>query len=973
MSKPSDILVNCDVARQIGAQQYLVERISAEIGFAEGLARLERRRDSGWARAIASARRIVREAVAGRQFERLHEAVEEAEAALAPIGPVAKAHIIHCVGHAHIDMNWMWSWHETVAVTNDTFTTLLKLMDEFPDFRFTQSQGAVYEIARQYNPAMFEEIRRRVKEGRWEIVAPHWVEGDKNLASGESLARHLLYTRQYMREHFDLEPEDVPIDWEPDTFGHAHTIPSIDARGAVKYYYCCRPGEQPTPPVFWWKGPDGSRLLVNREIDWYNNTIEPKNTAKLLEFRKATGLKEWMLVYGVGDHGGGPTRRDLRRAMDMNNWPIFPSFRFGTALDFFRMLEKEGEKWPTLDRELNFEFAGCYTTQTAIKKANRFGENAASEADAAAALAWAALGRAYPHNVLREAWKDVCFSHFHDILPGSGVRGTREYNQGTFQKVLASTGMVKTHSLRALAGAVDTSFASASEEPEEPPQRETTAMGSGAGRITEANMISAAAHVDRGPRVVVIFNPCAWERNEVVTATVWDVEPDVPAEVMKKRSFVARSSDGDAVPAQVLSSGTYWGHKYVELAFAASVGPMGWSSYALEQGEAKQDKPGATKKIEVEGGWKMNLPVGRVVLENEHLEVEFDRTSGGVVRLVEKSSGRNLATPERPLGVLEYVLERPGQLAAWILGDVQKRVAPLEAESFRTEMEGPLAVSAVSKVRINDSRMTVKYTLGAGSPMLEIEVNGTWLERGSDAIGIPRLAMQFPLALVGARPRYEIPFASIERDVHAGREVPSLRWADVRGRPAEGRNNRSATAGLALLNDSKYGHSLDGSTLRLTLIRSSYYPDPLPEMGEHAIRMAVVPHNGKVSVADLVRLGAGFNQPLQVVNADAHEGALPGRLEEGVTVEPEGVILAQVKKAEDVDGLVLRLYDVSGRSVQAKVTLAPELFGKVKEVTEVDLLERAIGRSSAKSLRSGFSVKVPAQGIASVLVKTSET
>ena len=146
---------------------------------------------------------------------------------------MAKTYTVHNVGHAHIDMNWMWPWPETVAVTNDTFTTVLRLMDEFPDFRFTQSQASVYEIARRYNPALFERIKARVAEGRWEVAASQWVEGDKNLASGEAIARHLLYTRRFMEEQLGLKPEDVPIDFEPDTFGHAHTIPTLVSRGGV--------------------------------------------------------------------------------------------------------------------------------------------------------------------------------------------------------------------------------------------------------------------------------------------------------------------------------------------------------------------------------------------------------------------------------------------------------------------------------------------------------------------------------------------------------------------------------------------------------------------------------------------------------------------------------------------------------------------------------------------------------------------
>ena len=166
----------------------------------------------------------------------------DAESLLAPLGAAAKSYTIYCAGHAHIDMNWMWSWPETVGVTIDSFTTVLRLMEEFPQFIFGQSQASVYRIVEEHRPDMLERIAARVREGRWEVTASHWVEGDKNIASGESLCRHLLYTRRYMQELFGLTPEDVQIDWSPDTFGHAHTVPSYLARGGVRYYYHHRPG-----------------------------------------------------------------------------------------------------------------------------------------------------------------------------------------------------------------------------------------------------------------------------------------------------------------------------------------------------------------------------------------------------------------------------------------------------------------------------------------------------------------------------------------------------------------------------------------------------------------------------------------------------------------------------------------------------------------------------------------------------------
>ena len=922
----------------------LAERIAAELAFAGEFADLHPTRRPRWRKLIDKALAILAEAAASGRASRLTKAVAAAEETLAPIGKLAKTYTIHCIGHAHIDMNWQWSWPETVAVTNDTFITVEKLMAEFDEFCFTQSQASVYAIVQDHNPAMFERIKARVAEGRWEIAAVHWVEGDKNLAGGESLARHMLYTRRFMREHFGLSPEDVPLDWEPDTFGHAVTIPTVVTRGAARRYYLCRGGAFDKPPVFWWRGPDGSRLLVHCETTWYNGQIGTHAPAAMLAFCRQTGLTDWLFCYGVGDHGGGPTRRDILQAREMNSWPIYPTFRLTTTGDYFAVLEAAGDRWPVLDCELNFEFTGCYTSQSRIKQANRLGENRLLEAESAAAVALRALGRDYPAGQLRQCWIDTIFGHFHDILPGSGVRETREYQMGLFQKAAAAAGIIKTHSLRDLAAAVDTSFAGTGRRGGSATGPEAQAMGAGAGRATMTGGLSAAAHVPAGPRAFLVFNPTAWQRCEVVTATVWDAAGD---------AFRVRTPDGRAIPAQRTGGGNYWGHQYVELAFPASAGGLGYAAYAIEPGRGD-----ATGGVEVRATVR-----GAPAMESDLLAVEFDPLSGGIVKLLDKAGGLDLADASRPMGVLEYVLERPGGMSAWTINQARRRIGPLEVVSLRPEHRGPHLASIVARMKLNDSTFEVRYVLKAGQPWLEVHLSANWLERGGPEVGTPSLRAVFPLALSRPKARYEVPFGSIDRDLDAGQEVPALRWADVTGRSPEGR-----AAGMALLNDCKYGHSLDGSTLALTLIRSSYEPDPLPEIGEHAIGMAVAPHAGALPAAEAIRLGAAFNHPLEVVATDVHRGELPAVAAAVSQVRPGGVVLSAVKRAEDSDALVFRLHETAGRAAKATVALDPRLLGTAAEAVEVDLLERPLDQSTARATKAGFTVAVPAFGIASVMV-----
>ncbi|MBI2297376.1 MAG: hypothetical protein HYU66_00240, partial [Armatimonadetes bacterium] len=207
-----------DLRLRVRAEDDALDRLAAELDFARRLAVARPDRREEWEALLQQALQAAAESP---------DPVAAAEAVLAPLSPACKAYTIHCAGHAHIDMNWMWNWPETVATTNDTVTTVLRLMREFPSFCFSQSQASVYQILRDYLPELWDEVKQRVAEGRWEITANHWVEGDKNLASGETLCRHLLYTKRFFEREMGIPYDRVLIDWEPDTFGHCATLPTL--------------------------------------------------------------------------------------------------------------------------------------------------------------------------------------------------------------------------------------------------------------------------------------------------------------------------------------------------------------------------------------------------------------------------------------------------------------------------------------------------------------------------------------------------------------------------------------------------------------------------------------------------------------------------------------------------------------------------------------------------------------------------
>jgi len=950
------------LAQTTGEAHDLAERLETELEFAQNLCELHPDKATAWRKLLAQAADVV--AAGAGSLADFRRAVDQAEELLAPLGKAAKGYTMYLVGHAHIDMNWMWSWPETVAVTNDTFTTVLKLMDEFPTFRFSQSQASVYRVMEEHNPELLAQIANRVREGRWEVTASHWVEGDKNLAGGESLCRHLLYTRRYMQELFGLTPEDVPIDWAPDTFGHAHAVPTYLVRGGVKYVYMHRPGTfgQPCPEAFRWRAPDGSTVLVRNDMRrGYNGAIGPDLIQHLMVFVRETGLPFFMYVYGVGDHGGGPTRRDLARAVELDAWPIYPNVVLSTAKAFYERLDQEGQSLPLIDRELNLEFTGCFTTQTLVKKANRYGEKKLADAEAFCALAWAAGARDYPAAAFEQGWRDTLFSHFHDILPGSGVHDTRTYTHGLYQQTVAMTGVTEANALRALAAKVDTSGDGAGAA-ELPPARVSRTLGAGVGfGSANGGMSASEQSAGAGRHPFVVFNPTAWERTEVVEAVVWDAGQRgyQPANA-GQLAYAVEAPDGRLVGAQFLEHGHYWGHEFVRLAFPAEVSAFGYGVYTLlENTTAPADSGTKQSGLVHHCGYSQyeRSPEG---MENEFLRLELDPATGGIRRLEDKRSDLAVVAPECPASPVEYALERVHGMTAWLVDHTGPVEAP-RVTAIRRKLGGPHKATLEVDLAIHESTFTLTYELRAGDPKLYLHLRGTWFERGTPQTGVPALRLALPFALSDAKARYEIPFGAIDRDMPHGEEVPALRWAQVAGTCSE------QQAGCVLYNDSKHGHSLVGNTLRLTLIRSSYDPDPLPEIGQHEVHFALQPFAGELPVADAIRTAMAFEQELRVVSTDAHEGALPPAAQL-VQAAPAGVVLSALKKAEDGDAFILRFFDPIGRKSTAKATLDEAFFGEVTQVEEVDLLERPVAKSTAKKSGNTVSVSVPRRGIASVKV-----
>ncbi len=630
---------------------------------------------------------------------------------LTPLGAVAKQYTLHLVGHAHIDMNWLWLWPETVEVCRSTWAQSCKFMDEFPDFHFSQSQPHAYLAIQQQYPELFAQMTRWVKAGRWEPTGGTWVECDTNMPSGEALVRQCLLARNYYRRVFDRVPD---IGWCPDTFGHAWTVPQILAGCGLKNYYFTRCSKG--LPLFWWEGPDGSRLLAYT-TDNYSEHLGPHLQLMPLNVERQVGVKDAMVVYGVGDHGGGPTREDIQLALRLRDSPAFPKVEFSTSHDFYAAALKQKTDFPVIRDELNTIFEGCYTTHSDIKRENRELEYTLPAAETLAVMA-APQGLAYPAADFEAAWQDTCFNQFHDILCGSAIHGSYEYSAGLYREAMGKATQALDTSADALLADVDT----------------------------------------QGPgQAVAVFNTLGWPRSDYAEATL--TTPSQP------EGLLLRGPDGNPVPAQIVASRAEGDRWVTTFGFVAqSVPAVGYAVYHVEAA-ARSVAAGA---LRAEG----------TTVASDRYELTVDPKSGTISRLFDRGLQRDLVPRGKALDVLQVHLEDANGMSAWNIGHVRQVLNLTEAAGVTVTEQGPVRATVEVKHAFRDSTFLQRLHLYPGLDRIDFDLTADWREVGDPGTGGPMLKVAFPLALENPTATFEIPFGAIERAPN-GAETPAQKWIDV--------------------------------------------------------------------------------------------------------------------------------------------------------------------------------------------------
>ncbi|NUQ70048.1 MAG: alpha-mannosidase [Chthonomonadales bacterium] len=778
--------------------------------------------------------------------------LNQLSAALSPLETRAKAMTVHCIGHSHIDLNWLWTWPDTVEVIKRDFRSVLALMEEFPELMFSHSQPASYDVVRKEEPDLFERVLQRIREGRWEPISMTWVEGDVNMASGEAHARQLLEGCAYTRDVLGYRPSTFHA---PDTFGHAGNLPQLAvSAGAQRYYHHrANPGGPDAWPAYWWEGQDGTRILAFSTPS-YNGDIHASDLARAVVRAFHAGHPCAVHFHGIGDHGGGPSRQNLEALRRFQGTPLLPAARCSTTEAYTRELLASGVALPVHRGESSTIFEGCYTTHADTKRYNRHGENLLTTAEALMAMS----GHGAMDEV-REAWRAVCFNQFHDIFDGSAIHEVYNRNREDYEAVRATAEKISGTALEAL--------------------------------------ISPAS-----PGDIVVVNPLGLHRED------WVIAADLNGE----GSITLADAQGRTVPAQYVDGGLGFiaevpayetaVYRILEPAAAPEADLTPEPAYAPADGR-QADTPEAAAAA----------PYLRI--DTHHYLAYLRRDCGVLVGFYDKRAHRELvgfgmrrpsdymdtARPDLGLNVFQITEELPHAMTAWEVQELSAVHNLITGAQTRIVETGPVRCVIEVERAVRKSRIVQRIIFYRRLARIDFETTVEWNELGDPQTGVPGLKVAFTGRMPECEAWYETPFAAVQRPSD-GQEVPALRWADVGG----------PTYGFALLNDCKYGYDAMGCRLRLTLIRSAYDPDAISDIGTHVFRYAFVPHPGDWRDASIPAQAAGFNQPL--IARSGAQSRLP-RAAPRLSNPQSAMITCLKPAAADRRHIVIRVNETAGRHV----------------------------------------------------------
>ncbi|MBQ3141796.1 MAG: alpha-mannosidase [Clostridia bacterium] len=783
---------------------------------------------------------------------------------------------LYMIGNAHLDPVWLWRWQEGYSEVFATFRSALDRMNENPDFIFTCSSAAYYKWVREADPEMFEEIRQRVAEGRWQIVGGWWIQPDCNMPSGESFARHALYSQRFYLENFGRA---CTVGYCVDSFGHAGTLPQLLQGGGMDAYVCLRPGryENDIMPedTFLWEGIDGSRVMGYRIYHSYgNHGPHGEENANMLSKinvaaqRAAEKDEDLMLFYGVGNHGGGPTKRNLK-AIDAYNADPANDTRliYSTPRHFFDHMSQSDAKLRLFKGEMQHHASGCYSVMSEIKRNNRLAENRLLRAEKFSALTSVLQNTPYPD--FGSAWEGVMFNHFHDILCGCCIQPAYDDARELHGESLSF-------------GAKTLNFAV---------QRISKNINTMLPGVTLDGKEDWCLWKERDlPVPVVIFNAQSYP----VTQTVR----------LNAQLFRITDASGKTVPIQLVQSKKGNGKDVFDTVFNAELPAFGYTTYWAYKGDGEFTS------------LPTQLRATKTTLENSFLKLTVNPKTGAAT-LFDKQSGRKVFSQGAvPVIVNDFDHDTWAHHKYTFRDDL----GTMQCVSVKLIEKGDVCATIRVEYEWNRSRLRQDFTLTPDTKEVEVRCKTCW----HDDLTI--LKLDFPVNARRVTSFGEAPYGVALRRPTGEEEVCQTFFGAV-GTASDG-----STCGLGIANDSKYSYDCLKNDLRFTVIRNAQFADHFTDdrekyewehtdEGVQYFTYRLVPLSGAQPQSSLVQSAHALNNPPEVIWESYHKGSGLPLSATYLKVSRPNVEVTVFKRSEENDGWILRAYETAGKAVKAEFDL----------------------------------------------------
>lgn len=766
----------------------------------------------------------------------------------------------YLIGNAHLDPVWQWRVSEGLSLIRSTFRSALDRMNENENYKFTSACAGYYLWIKQIDPEMFEEIQKRVEEGRWGVVGGMWVQPDCNIPSGEAFCRHFLYSQKFYKENFGAITN---VGYNVDSFGHSAVLPQLFRKSGIDSYVYMRPHREsenmalPEENLHKWVSPDGSEVTAFRILDLYCGDLSEDRVNLYLG-----KSQDQMLFYGIGNHGGGPSKEHLVQAEGLVQ---DDKFMYATPDEYFAHVENA--KMPTIVGDLKHHAPGCYSANSRVKFENRRAESELVSAETFDTLASLIVGGECNSAEFEKAWQRVMFNQFHDVIAGCCIKEAYPDAYNAYGYARQTAQELENFALQKIAGKIKTTDFLDADFSE---MRDRLWYREGEGSP------------------MVVFNPHPFTVKTNVSFGAYSVTRVV-------------DHNGEDVPYQMVRAPYTDVQNFVKCLFEVALPPMGYRVYYVyRKTENSTDVVAST-----------DLKATENTLENDLVKVVIDKETGAVTSYVLKAENREFAKGE--LGKAIVCDDSMRDTWSHLNNHLNDDIGAFGDGELRLIENGPLRATIKSITKYGKSVLKKYYTLYKEDARLHVRCI---LDVDEE---YKLIKMSFPVNVESPKMVYSMPYGFIEKAPN-GEEDIAHEWVDMIDgdtRSGLGLINDGRYSHCAVDNDMRV--IVARSCAYLDHFGKDYRDDEMEfiDKGEHEFNFILFPHTEDVT-ADIANCGRVLNMPPILVQETHHDGTLPQEYS-ALEVDKNNISVSALKNSENKDGLVLRLSETAGLATTVNV------------------------------------------------------